>query len=121
VTTTEIRHTYWLDLTIIAVLVWGAYLLSGASAFHRYSYYQILRDVVCVGWALAAYRFYVYRWYPISVLGVLLALLFNPISPITMRKWEWQPYDHATMLLSIGAAVALAWLSYSKVRAETSA
>jgi hypothetical protein len=101
------RTAIGLDLTAAAILLFAAYLLAGSGSYHRYSYYENLRVVVCTAWILADVRFWFFKWYPVSVLGAVIAWLFNPIFPVTMRKWEWQPYDHWTMLLSVAAAVTL--------------
>lgn len=112
----NVPRTYWPDIIAIALLVWSAWLLGGAGEYHRYSYYEQLRSVVCVAWAITAWRFFVLRWFPVAVLGVLIAWLFNPIIPVRMSKWEWQPYDHWTMLLSVAAAITLATLAIARYR-----
>lgn len=110
-----------LDVATVALLLIAAYLLAGTGEYHRYSYYEELRNVVCVAWILAAIRFFVFRWFPVTILGVILAWLFNPIVLITMEKEQWQPYDQGTMFLSIAAAVTLASLSIIKNRRESAA
>jgi hypothetical protein len=103
---------YGLDIVATVLLLWSAYLLSDTGAYHRYSYYETLRNVVSLAWLIAAFRFYVFGWLPVSFLSMVLAWLFNPIVPVTMRKWQWQPYDHWAMILSVAAAVTLALLSF---------
>jgi hypothetical protein len=105
------QRAYGFDITVVALLFWAAILLSNAAAWHRYAYYETLRNVVFGAWVAAAFRFWIFRWFPAVLLAAIVAWLFNPIAPITMRKWQWQPYDHWTMLLSIGAAIALCALS----------
>lgn len=105
------KSSFGLDISAAVLLLVAAYLLSGTEGYHRYSYYQTLRIVVCAAWVLAAVRFYYFKWFPVAILGALVAWLFNPIFPVTMRKWEWQPYDHWTMLLSIAAAGTLVIVS----------
>ena len=115
--TTARSRTLWDAITVV-LLLFAAWSLHGTSGYHRYSYYESLRNWVTIAWIAGGIRFYAYRWYPVTVLDALIALLFNPVSPFTMRKGQWQPYDHWTMILSVGAAAALAFL---EVRAHKEA
>lgn len=119
------RHGW--DLLAAALLLYAAYLLSHVNAhlyafggygygWRRYeegAYFERLRLVVCVAWVLAAVRFYNFKWVPIAIFGLIIAWLFNPIVPVTMSRFRWQPYDRWTMWLSIAAAIFLAIRSYS--------
>jgi hypothetical protein len=105
------RRSYGLDIAAVGLLLWASYLLAHTSGYHRYSYYETLRNVVCAAWVLAAFRFAAFRWIPVVVFCGLVAWLFNPIFPVTMRKWQWQPYDHWTMILCLVAAAILSVLS----------
>lgn len=123
------------DGIAIILLVVAAYYLSRSGVYHGgyhhygyryrrvggYEYYEHLRWATFLSWGLAAYRFYIYRWWPVTILGVLIALLFNPLVPITMRKYQWQPYDQATMWLSILAALALGCVALSTLRGSAQA
>jgi hypothetical protein len=119
------RHGW--DIAAAVLLLIAAYLLLRASShytpygspfryrfnyYNSYQYYERLRIIVCGSWILAAIRFYEFRWAPVTILGLIIAWLFNPIVPVTMRRFQWQPYDHWTMILSVAAAVALLALSY---------
>jgi hypothetical protein len=104
---------FW-DFVAVGLLLVAAWFLHGSAGYHRYSYYESLRNWVTLAWVAAAIRFYLWRLYPAIVPAVVIAVLFNPLSPITMRKWQWQPYDHWTMILSIAAAVALAVLAFKR-------
>jgi len=106
---TQRQAPLW-DLIAIGLLLIAAWYLHGTAGYHRYSYYESLRNWVTLAWIAAGIRFYTHRWYPVTVLAVIIAVLFNPISPVTMRKWQWQPYDHWTMIFSLAAAVVLALL-----------
>jgi len=110
------RRDYWLAILAFVTLLIGAYYLSDSGGYHRYYYYQNMRLIVFVSWLLAAYCFYRYKWIIASVLAIPVIVLFNPLIPMHMRKFEWQPYDHATMLLSGAAAIAIAWLTYKRSR-----
>lgn len=138
----SLRRFGW-DIGSALLLLIAAYLLAGVGrhyAFHipyfRYGfrhygyagnyyeegvYFERLRVIVCASWLLAAFRFYVLRWYPMTIIGIIIAWLFNPIFPVTMGRVQWQPYDYWTMVVSIAAAVALICLSLLKNRAIASA
>jgi len=107
------------DLAAIGLLFIAAWFLHGTAGYHRYGYYQSLRDWVTIAWLVAGFRFWVHRWYPATVLAIATAVLFNPVIPVTMRKWQWQPYDHWTMIFSILAAIALVGLAYRSKPKET--
>jgi hypothetical protein len=111
-TTYQWKRAYGLDIAAIALLLLSAYLLSSSGQHHRYSYYGNLRNVVFLAWAISAFRFLAFRWFPAVILSVGLVWLFNPIVPVMMRKWQWQPFDRWTMLFSVAAALALAILSF---------
>ena len=106
------KRMYLLDIAAVLLLLWATMLLAGSGSYHRYSYYAGLRNVVCLAWLLATLRFYVFGWWPASLVGLGIVWLFNPIAPVAMRKWQWQPYDHWTLFFSLAAIVALAMLSY---------
>jgi hypothetical protein len=119
------RHGW--DFSAAALLLYAAYLLAhvanhyyvyrgfgyGWMRYEEGAYFERLRLVVCAAWILAALRFYNFKLWPIALLGVLIAWLFNPIIPVTMSRLRWQPYDHWTLLLSLIAAPVLVALSYS--------
>jgi hypothetical protein len=104
------------DALAVAFLLTAGWQLGSTTSGHEYAYYQTLRLVAFFAWVFAAFRFYAYRWIPIAVISALVALAFNPLLPLMMRKGQWQPYDRVAMVASFGAAIALAWLSYRESR-----
>jgi hypothetical protein len=82
-----------LDYLAAGALIISALILFGAQSYHPYSYYQLLRWVVSLSSVLGAWRFAIHGWYVATALLVLVAILFNPISPIYMHRYQWQPYD----------------------------
>jgi hypothetical protein len=108
---TQRRSLLW-DTVAIGLLLIAAWYLHGTGNYHRYSYYESLRNWVTLSWVVAGIRYYVHRWYPVAILAVVMAVLFNPVSRITMTKWQWHPYDQLTMILSLAAAVGLAVLTF---------
>jgi hypothetical protein len=116
------------DVAAALVLLIAAYTLFAASNHSGYAYgygygsrmyeegvyFERLRMIVCGAWIFAAIRFYVMRWFPAVFVSGIIAWLFNPIEPVTMRRYEWQPYDHWTMILSVVAAVVLIVVVYRR-------
>jgi hypothetical protein len=84
------------------------------SPYFSYLYSERVRFLVCGSWILAAVRFGYFRWFPVSVLALVIAWLFNPIVPVIVTRLGWQPYYRPTMILSVAAAVALLALTYKK-------
>jgi len=69
----------------------------------------MLRWIVTISWVLAGWRFYRLNLRYLVIVCVPLAVLFNPLAPIYMKKWQWRPYDEWTAIASVVAAVALLW------------
>jgi hypothetical protein len=88
----------------------------GDSGFLSYIYSERLRFLVCGSWILAAVRFGYLRWFPVTILALVIACLFNPIVPVTATRLGWQPYYRPAMILSVAAAVALLALTYRNWR-----
>lgn len=120
------------NIATAALLLISAYFLAGAGGgygFHHwhaaygdaglfsYIYSERVRFVVCGSWILAAVRFGYFRWFPVSILALVIAWLFNPIVPVMMTRLGWQPYYRPTMILSVAAAVALVALTYKNRQA----
>lgn len=101
-----------LDVLGIVLLLLAAFKLSGAGSYHRYGYYESLRAIVTIAWGFGAYRFWL-RGVPIAtIVCCILAVLFNPVVPVTMRKYQWLPIDHTMVWFAIGAACGLGFLIY---------
>lgn len=78
-------------------LILATAFLLGSFGDWPYSYYQILRWVVVITAAYAAYQSYVAeRWFWTWTLG-LIAILFNPVIPFYFGRGTWE-------LLDLGAA-----------------
>lgn len=79
--------------TITIVKIVAIIMLFGALAKNPYSYYQILRWVICGLTGYSAYLTYktkenAWMW----VFGII-AVLFNPISPIHFDRKTWAVID----------------------------
>lgn len=77
----------------------AAIMLIIAIAPLAYAYYELLRWIVCCGAVFIAVM--TYRWNKIwaTCLFGLIAVLFNPLSPIHLTKQIWQPIDLTCALL----------------------
>lgn len=119
------------NVATATLLLISAYFLAGAGSEHgshnwheaygdagsfSYLYSERVRLIVCGSWILAAVRFGYFRWFPVSILALVIAWLFNPIVPVMATRLGSQFYYRPTMILSLGAAVALAVLTYKNWR-----
>lgn len=92
----------WFKLLAIAVLL-------GAMGSHPYSYYQILRWVVCISAAYTAYLYIQHERTGLFWLFAAMAVLFNPIAPIYLDRDTWQ-------LLDLGAAAIFIVSAFLKTK-----
>lgn len=88
----------------------------GDAGYFSYVYSERVRFIACGSWILAAVRFGYLRWFPVSILALGIAWLFNPIVPVMVTGLGLHPYYRPTMILSVAAAVALAALTYKRSR-----
>lgn len=113
------RKRRGLDVVAVILLLVSAFMLSQVNrhlapygSYNSYEFFERLRIFVCAAWVVAAIRFYDYRWFPATILGAITAWLFNPILQVTMSRYQWEPYDRGTLILSLAAAVAIGILYY---------
>jgi len=117
------------NVATAALLLISAYFLAGAgdgshnwhdaygdAGYFSYVYSERVRFIVCGSWILAAVRFGYLRWFPVSIVALVIAWLFNPIVPVMASGLGLQPYYRPTMILSVAAAIALLGLTYKKWR-----
>jgi hypothetical protein len=83
----------------VAAVVSMILLLLAVSTRWPYSFYTFLRIVVCGTVIWLAVEAYQLRKGPLAwVLGAL-AILFNPLSPIYMRRGQWRWFDFLALLI----------------------
>lgn len=68
-------------------------LLLAALGDHPYGYYTFLRWVVFLSAGLVAWVAWESDVQPATFLFAAIALLFNPLVPVTMEKSTWAPID----------------------------
>lgn len=98
-------------LALVAAAVLVAALLLDAGEYHPYGYYQWLRIATCGMCAVYAYVLWHVgkRWArSTAILAGLVAVIFNPVLPVTMTKGNWQPIDKgaAVFVLLAGSTAA---------------
>lgn len=76
----------------IFAIITGSMLLL-ALADWQYSYYEVLRVVVCAASVYLAYVLYEYKQIGWVCVFLAIAVLFNPIIPIYLQKSNWQLFD----------------------------
>lgn len=79
-------------------------IVSGVMAFLAifpwpYGYYQLLRIVLCISSVIIAYGFYKSQLSGWMLAFGVIAILFNPISPVYMAKASWTGIDIIVGLL----------------------
>ena len=79
----------------------AAGLLFWAIPPNPYGYYTFLRIVVCGVAAFTAYFSYEIKKEIWAVVFGMIAILFNPISPISLSREIWAPIDIGTGILFI--------------------
>ncbi|KKU05243.1 MAG: hypothetical protein UX06_C0001G0004 [Candidatus Giovannonibacteria bacterium GW2011_GWA2_45_21] len=79
------------------LLVVGIFLL-GALGDWPYSYYQLLRWVVCAAGAYSAYLAHESGSNGLAWVFGIIATLFNPIVPFYMQRETWQVLDLAAAI-----------------------
>lgn len=89
-------------------VVAGVMLLLAIPAIWPYSYFQILRWVVAGVAAYNAYLAYQLKKNGWVLIMVVVAILFNPISPIFLQKQTWVTLDLITAVIM--------FLSINKIR-----
>jgi hypothetical protein len=67
--------------------------------FHMpYGYYQLLRFIAVVGFAILAYYQYERKNIPLVIMFVALALLFQPLEKVPLGRHAWVIVDLAVAL-----------------------
>ena len=99
------RYTPWILIGIVA----ACWFLFGAAHWHPYSYYTMLRWAVTLTSAAVAYRLAsAERLRGIWPLYAILAVLFNPLAPISLHRAQWKPIDRiAAVVLIVGGGLCV--------------
>jgi hypothetical protein len=87
-----------------------------------YSYYNFVRVACCIGFAWLAYKEFLKQRIVTGLILIALAILFNPIAKITMKKDEWNKIDIGiAVILVIWSITELLSLRYGKSKKENKA
>ena len=84
---------YFLILSII--------MLFGAIAEWPYGYYTILRWITCITSILVVLQAFEKNIDWAKVVFIVIAILFNPLTPIYLSRSTWIPLDIITAILFI--------------------
>jgi hypothetical protein len=87
---------------VIPSAIASAFLLIGAAPIHAYGYYIFLRWAVCAAAVWFCYSAVNVKRGWLLIVGVPLAILFNPIVPIYMHKATWSIIDLAAVAVLFG-------------------
>jgi hypothetical protein len=97
----------------IAWLLTAVMLVGAVSGRHAYSFYTLLRWICCAAFAFSAFTAHEQNRLPwVWVFGAL-AVLFNPILPVHLRRDTWQTMDWVAIGVIVIAAIAF-WRPPSK-------
>ena len=66
-----------------------------------YGFYTFLRIVVCATAVWLAVEAYQFRKTPLALVLGGLAVLFNPLIPIYMRRTQWRWFDFLALLVLV--------------------
>jgi hypothetical protein len=99
-----------LDTTLAA-----AFLLFAISSHWRYSFYITMRLTVCTIAVYLAYTSFVSGRALWGLALSAVAVLFNPVLPMRMRRSDWGPID------MIAASVFVLWMIASLLRSRKAA
>jgi hypothetical protein len=90
-------------------------MLISALDRHPYSYYTLLRWVVCGVAAYVTYVAFQTEKAPGAWLFGIMALLFNPIIPVHLSRATWQPIDVLSAIIFIASVF---WIQPSSPQAS---
>ena len=103
------RVVKWLSLRPHLIPCLGAIvMLLGAFGRWPYDYYTVMRWVTFSVGLFVAYRSYVSRCDWAVWLFVSIAILFNPLLPIHLKRYTWQIIDGITAAVFLAAVLFIA-------------
>lgn len=93
------------QLSVLVRAISGLILLFALSE-QPYSYYQVLRIVICGASIILIWYFIQAKIEWLGWLFIIPAILFNPIFPVYMDKSTWQLLDVLFAILFLGSLSA---------------
>lgn len=96
---------------LVPSIITSVLLLIAIFPIKEYSYFVLLRWVVCFSAIFVGYFLFQEKRYSWVWLMGIIAVLFNPIEPVHLNKGIWQVIDFVTAIIFI---VALKKNEYSK-------
>jgi hypothetical protein len=77
-----------------------------------YSYYQVLRVIVCLASVFLAFKAIMQNETMLVAILLIIALIFNPVAPLYFKKDVWRIIDFVTAMVF----VALGWKFMTKFK-----
>ena len=71
----------------------------------NYSYYQLLRVVICLSSVFLAWYYIQFRKRSKGWLFIVTSIIFNPLAPIYINKTTWQVIDIIVVIAIVSAIV----------------
>jgi hypothetical protein len=102
----------------IAWLVAAVLLVFAATGRHPYNFYTALRWICCAVFVYSAFTARETNRVPWAWIFGVLAVLFNPILPVHLRRDTWQTIDWATIAVIVIAAIVF-WRPSVKAASST--
>lgn len=102
------------DIVTLVALAVAAIMAIGATQHHPYSFYQWTRWAETGASALAIWRLWHFGWWWAALAFCWLAVLFNPIAPFRMARYEWPLYDLVAAGLCVIGGLLIAWLAWRR-------
>jgi len=94
-----------MKLTTETIIKIALVLLSLICLFHLpYGYYQLIRYIALVGFAILAYYEYERKNIPMAIVYIGLVLLFQPIAKVTLGRQVWNIVD---VVVAVGLIVTI--------------
>src|SRR5438552_5206733 len=90
-------YVAWLVTTVMLVLA--------VTGKHPYSFYTLLRWICCAVFVYSAFTARETNRLPWAWIFGVLAVLFNPILPVHLRRDRWQTVDWAAIGVIVVAAI----------------
>jgi len=102
---------------VIPSAIASALLLVALLPIRQYGYFVLLRWVVCAASVWLCITAYGKGRQWLLFIGIPLAILFNPLVPIPLRRQTWQPIDLIAAVVLFG----FSWFAWAKQPSQTAA
>ncbi len=95
---------------VIPSAIAGVFLLVALAPIHAYGYFVFMRWIVCLAAIWFCYTAFSVGRAWLLLIGIPLAILFNPIAPIHLDRETWMVLDPLAAIVLF----AFSWVARSK-------